>query len=349
MTDDDQTQAAAVTQDTASIAPRVYVRYQWSVQDFPAHLEPGTEVEIKTTRRDGRIVLTRWSAANPAEGNLRVEGICTAYLSRRLSPVVRDVLEVLWAAPPVASSGMGTDVSQHSPAFRDWVAGNDRDLHEDATAILRLVRWHSRKLSPAQPLLGALGSQFSMDGDSWVPLPVQLSGSASSHGFRPLSMQLVASIEESFAHGEREPLCQELLREAWSLHYTNIITAVVVIVMALELAAKEFISLVVPNADWLAFNAPSPPVRDILTQYVPDLIASTSSERVALPSEWADVVRDAVQLRNVIVHTKSRPTVSLDRFTEIFDVIRAIVDGLEHYRGVPWAPAWPPGSSIRPQ
>lgn len=113
----------------------------------------------------------------------------------------------------------------------------------------------------------------------------------------------------------------------------------------LELAAKEFISLLVPNADWLAFNATSPPVRDILTQR-PDLIASTGSELVALPSEWADVVRDAVQLRNVIVHTKSRPAVSLDRFTHIFDVTRAVIDGLEHYRGVSWAPAWPAAPGV---
>ncbi len=345
MRDDEQTTAAAIAQDAVSTEPRVHVRSQWSVQDFPAHLEPGTDFEIKTPRRDGRIVLAKWPAPNPMEGNLRVEGTCTAYLSRRLSPAVRGMLEALWAAPRETNHGEGKDAGQYFRAFRDWVAGSARDLHEDAIEILRLVRWYSRKLSPAQPVLGALGTQFSLDRDSWVQLPVETLISTSSQGFWPMSTRLIETVEASFARGEREPLSQELLREAWSLHHTNIVTAVVVLVMALELAAKDFISHVVPNADWLAFNAPSPPVRDILTQYVPELVASTSGERVSLPSEWADVVRDTVRLRNDIVHSKTRPAVSLDRFTEIFGVIRAIVDGLEHYRGVSWAPAWPSATS----
>jgi hypothetical protein len=69
MRDDEQTTAAAIAQDTVSTEPRVHVRSQWSVQDFPAHLEPGTDFEIKTPRRDGRIVLAKPKLLDPGDAN----------------------------------------------------------------------------------------------------------------------------------------------------------------------------------------------------------------------------------------------------------------------------------------
>jgi hypothetical protein len=63
--------------------------------------------------------------------------------------------------------------------------------------------------------------------------------------------------------------------------------------------------------------------------------------QISLPDVWGDTVRDAVALRNHIVHSKDRPRVAPNRSNDFFEVIRAIIDGLEHYRGVSWAEAWP--------
>src|SRR5438270_11607402 len=68
-----------------------------------------------------------------------------------------------------------------------------------------------------------------------------------------------------------EPLAHALLREGWSQRRENPSSALLIGMAALEIGIKEYIAECVPDAAWLAENAPTPPIVNMLTDYLPTL------------------------------------------------------------------------------
>ena len=79
--------------------------------------------------------------------------------------------------------------------------------------------------------------------------------------------EIVRLVEE----GKVEPVARQLFREAWALKDFESFKRTRHSMAAAELGVKDWIAALVPNAQWLAKEIPSPPLFKILRDYVPTL------------------------------------------------------------------------------
>ena len=110
-----------------------------------------------------------------------------------------------------------------------------------------------------------------------------------------------------------------------------------IVISAAEVGIKEFISKMVPQAEWLTMHAPTPPLVAILEEYIPTLgIKNRLSPTKPLFSEkMIKTLRKGVLLRNQLVH--SRGEINSDTLHEILTAVRDLLYLLDFFGGHAWA------------
>lgn len=183
--------------------------------------------------------------------------------------------------------------------------------------------------------------RWSRDGVFWHPAPTNfrvywevLSALTPSTAIRTDTTEIVSG-------GGSSPLHHDLFREAWDQRHPNPRSAVVVGIAAAELGIKDLIAILVPNAEWLAFNTPAPPLIKMLTEYLPTLPArqTLGGKVLAPPDALLASLRKGVTLRNQLAHAGG-PTLSTDTVIEILESVRDLLWLLDYYAGHAWALAY---------
>lgn len=135
------------------------------------------------------------------------------------------------------------------------------------------------------------------------------------------------------------PLSYELYMEAVELLMGNPRSSLAVLVAALESGLKSCINHLAPNTSWLLKNTPSPPVVNLLTEYLPTLL-SNEDELAALQRVTSDedvqILKSAIEQRNQLVHG-SRRIVSFDLIEDCIPLWHDLVWTLEYLGGTDWA------------
>jgi hypothetical protein len=98
---------------------------------------------------------------------------------------------------------------------------------------------------------------------------------------------------------------------------------------------KETIVTLVPQTEWLALEAPSPPVVKMLKNYLPTLPAKNGKPLVP-PTILMKAAGRAVELRNDIIHTgESAP--GKEELVNLLIALRELLWLCDYYRGYEWA------------
>ena len=142
---------------------------------------------------------------------------------------------------------------------------------------------------------------WSGDGETWSRLPRNTSVELLGPTRLELAQKSAAELQHLLATGTGEPLAHELFREAWSQRSANPNSSMLAAMTALEVGIKQYISTCVPDATWLADNAP-PPVVAMLRDYIPSLEAPGGASTGAFPDDALDAVKVAVTIRNQLPH-----------------------------------------------
>lgn len=147
-----------------------------------------------------------------------------------------------------------------------------------------------------------------------------------------------AGIKELVDEGKNEPLSHELFREAWNQKDLNLRSALVIGITALETGIKDLISELVPDAEWLIKNIPSPPITKILEEYFPNLpVKSQMSGKTLCPSkEMISEIKKWNNQRNDIVHGK-KIDIDFNKLKEFLLLVRDLLYLFDYYRGEEWA------------
>jgi hypothetical protein len=181
--------------------------------------------------------------------------------------------------------------------------------------------------------------KWSVDGQAWHSMPHSFYvhfGLGTT--YKKMSGLIKADVIDLVKQGSYEPLGQELLQEAWALQQANPRSALVMGVAAVETRLKEFVGDVVPDARWLATNVQSPPLVQMLTEYLPTLPAKNSirGKVLAPPPAILDILKKGVLLRNQIVHGK-QSQVNRDELDALLSAARDTIFLLDFYGGTGWA------------
>jgi hypothetical protein len=203
-------------------------------------------------------------------------------------------------SPDVANSFVFDYLPNDMQTFiRDAVA----TLREHLDGVYGLLRWRwSRELEPGRPIQ-ASEFTWSLTGDKWSHLPQRLEISAHLAPQLRLRPYLSGSLQGLATLGEREPLGRQIWHAATQVDPR---TSIVLAVTAVEVELKRLIGALVPQADWLVANAPSPPIHKIIRNYLPTLPRSV--EYAEPPPQLLRALEKAVALRNKFVHVGPGPS-----------------------------------------
>lgn len=224
------------------------------------------------------------------------------------------------------------------PAMNAFIEQIRKELVHAITRSCLVLRWRHALLGPPDPLrpIGA-GPEWSLDGSTWHPLPANAGTRADVSSIYP-SVSVASEVQAMLDTGRDEPLAHKVFREAWDNRFSSRRSAIVIGVAALEVGIKAFISQASPSVQWLISNAPSPPIKRLLAEFLPSLEtpATLEGKVVAPPKSILDLVEKAVVTRDRAANA-SAEDVTHDSLEEMLVAIRDVLWLLDFYGGASWA------------
>jgi hypothetical protein len=220
-------------------------------------------------------------------------------------------------------------------SFRQFAGALSAEMSDAASAALGALRWRSRALG-SQRVLSAQPVEWSLDREEWNMLPTSTGVTTIDIPRIEVGADTSQELQVLLDAGISEPLAHALLREGWSQRRENPSSALLIGMAALEIGVKEYVAACAPDAAWLAENAPTPPVVNMLTDYLPTLQPLAGGHAFpSLDDELIKVLRVGVNLRNALAHRGEQ--ISSDRLDKTLRAVRNVLWTLDAARGYPWA------------
>jgi hypothetical protein len=232
-----------------------------------------------------------------------------------------------------------TRQSEIPPGLRKYADDLAKHLRDYAERTLRVFVWRIGSRDHHNPIGLYRSFGWSDDGVKWQAMPTLLRLDAEVHSIlRNFPEAAGEEIAELVRKGRNEPIGHELFREAWSQRNENPRSALILSLAALEAGFKELVATLLPEAEWLVVNAPSPPIVSMLVDYLPQLPTRRRFGGHVLPPppRVIETIRKGVGLRNSIVHGVHRP-LPKDSLRAVLDAIRDVLYLLDVYSGEAWA------------
>ena len=215
------------------------------------------------------------------------------------------------------------------------------EIFSDLSSLLKstidVFRWrHGLVGGP----VGGREAFYSEDGKRWLKASlvrgvVIRTGIAFKSSLKDVPPEEIVRLVEE---GKGEPVAHQLFREAWALKDSNPSSALAIGMAAAEVGVKELIVALVPDAQWLVKEIPSPSLMKILREYIPNLPVRAHFKDKARkpPRELIALINGGTEFRNKLVHRGESPP----SWRELERILRAVNDLLwicELYRGEQWA------------
>lgn len=215
-----------------------------------------------------------------------------------------------------------------------------RQLGEAIRRTVQVLRWRWARAGRNSVFAVRVGkSVWSFDGREWYPLPTDIHVEVleGQSGLR-LTQPVLEELEDLLEAGVVEPLPHQLHREAWELRTSNSRSSLVIGVAALEVGLKQLISAVIPQAQWLTENVPSPPVVSMLRDYLPSLPVKLqiAGKVPTLGKPVLDTLTKIISARNKVTHVGASP-LGGDSLDDALLLIRDLLWLFDYYGGHEWA------------
>jgi hypothetical protein len=214
-----------------------------------------------------------------------------------------------------------------------------RDLSNTAVETFGLIRWRRAMAGPVEALQPR-ALEWRDDSENWHRFPPDIQWEVGPPYTLPNSTpDEIASLGAMAASAIREPLGHALFREAQNAaRRREYASALVMGIAALEIGVKELIGTLVPGAEWLALHAPSPPMYEILKDYLPTIPAheSIGGHVASPPSEILDTIRNGVNKRNETVH-RGQGELRQDFIAKVLDAVADVLWMCDYFTGRKWA------------
>ena len=324
----------------------VHFRLTYQVTGY--HLHPDAPLTVRLGgQRNISAVFERGAADPEAPG--QEKGLIRGQAEFDPPPRSVSALQNLLKAPakPDAAADPGRAAPRRSPRFDELPAplqvfGRQiyNELSDAAVRTFGVIRWRCALVGPVRPYV-SLGMEWSEDGTVWHSFPRDITlrvGAATVQ--RKLRSGDAAELESMISAGAQEPLAHILLREARAAATVtaSYSSALIMAMAALEIGAKHLIGKLVPQAEWLAVEAPTPPIVRVLTDYLPTLPARLvlKGKPVIPPQGLIDTLRKATTARNTAIHAGSRE-LPLDFVNRVVAAVSDMLCIFDFYAGSAWA------------
>lgn len=222
--------------------------------------------------------------------------------------------------------------------FQSYIKQVNSELSNMGKQIVTVMRWRNGGLGSHTPFSVPMHyNRWSFDGENWYPMPHEIHVEVLPQKHLKLNPKGIAEIRDMVESSIEEPLGHNMLREAFEGLSSNHRSALILGVAAAEVGVKQFIFDLLPTSQWLLENTPSPPLVNILAEYLPTLpVRLKINDEVRIPETMLKDLRKAVSMRNKIVHVGSEYPPK-DTVKNKLNTIRDLLWLLDYYRGFQWA------------
>lgn len=222
--------------------------------------------------------------------------------------------------------------------FQDFQSNIQVKLRDYIKRTTKILRWRSDIQGHHEPIQSSRGFFWSFDRKHWEAMPHGGSFRISSDEHPPITNEIRSEIERMVADGLDEPLGHALFREAWNQKDKNPRSSLILGIVAIEVGFKQCVGFLLPGAQWLMENMPSPPITKMLSGYLPHLPAVKCFGGKVLPPPKSIIksLQNGMEMRNKTTHTGS-PAPSFDELEELLLSVRDTLYLLDYYCGAEWA------------
>lgn len=221
--------------------------------------------------------------------------------------------------------------------FQNFAAELHGQLYQVIGDFVRLLRWVQRTPGRHNPF-ALVEFRWSSDAVNWYFMPVDASVRVSDSGGIDTSSTAIETIKSLYACGTREPLCHELLREAFDIASINPRSALLIGMSAVETGLKSYIGTLVKNSNVIFEHLQSPSVLTLSQEVIPSLHEELGVNRDGFPLAEHDkaVLRKWVTQRNQVAHGR-KIHVRADSLLDFLEFAQALLYKLDVYCGLSWA------------
>lgn len=223
-----------------------------------------------------------------------------------------------------------------SPGAEDRFGQIKTDIKDFAERLVSTLRWRFDLAGPGKAFPTAANVLWSENAKTWVTLPSKMF--ASPEVRRDIIVDCLTEdiLSELRAEHLAEPIAHSLFRDAWFKRHSDHKAALAQGVSALEVGVKNCIVSLLPDAEYLVLEMPSPPVVNLLRDFLPTLIGKTSTNAPNLSANLIKLVSNMVYQRNLVVH-KGELTVDGGKVSEYLELIHDLLYFLDFVSGNQWA------------
>jgi hypothetical protein len=306
----------------------MYIHYRVSACIHLANL--GLRKPLEFSLQDDKVRISASAAGGRNDSNL----FGVAETIEACSPEMMTLLDE-------ATHGRALEPPARNKQLLAFCRALDARLGRHLEDVVSALRWRCGVSDgPLSPLSDAT-YEFSIDGAEWRSIP-RYAASARIRFSRArrnlVEDEIQAGVADLLVRGKDEPLGYQLLREALELRKTHPRSALVIGIAAIEVGFKHFVADLVPDAAWLAIEAPSPPLDRMLREYLPKLPVRGKFEgRYALiPQKLINVLGEGMKARNKLAHSgKFLP--DADELENLLHTINDLLLLFDCYSGERWA------------
>ena len=333
----------------------VYFKLEHTIRQLHIDIEQGDSVQIAYDGPHQVNVFLRFPTADEQKaGHKRQDAFCTATSQQEPSASIHAMFESL-ADNRVPAGSEVPDGHPHfdregrlkdnyavpfevlPEPFRSFAAQVRCELEDHTRRTILVLRWRYALSGQHNPF-SVRPMEWSFDGQVWKPMPSTLKAFLEDIPHLRVSEKVRDEVMNLVVADTTEPLAHSLYREAWQQRHHNPRSALVVGIAAAEIGVKEHIIALVPDAQWMVENAPSPPLVEMLRSYLPQLPAKCKigGEVVCPPDVILDWLKKGVTIRNKIVHVEP-PRLTYETLEEVLLAVCDVLWILDYYRGFEWA------------
>jgi hypothetical protein len=237
--------------------------------------------------------------------------------------------------------GRWANLKGADPSTVAFLQGTVDELQAVMSSTIAHVRWRDGLAEGPPEAYHNSKGYYSEDGNLWRELSmarrIELRWGI-AYGQMTPAKELCKEVVELRNAGAEEPLGHQLFREAWNHRMLRPRSALVIGVAAAEVGFKKLVGSLVPQAQWLLDEGPTPSLSIMLRKFLPTLKVKARFEGKSIrpPGKLLKKLEDAVSCRNDLVHAGKAPPTG----KELDEMLNAILDLLwicDLYGGHVWA------------
>jgi len=224
------------------------------------------------------------------------------------------------------------------PDFQEFYFDINKTLLDFLRRTIKILRWRHNLEGKHNPIQSWRGFYWSFDGKDWKSMPHSSVVKISQGSFSPITTDVRDEVQNLVRKGFDEPIGHIIFREAWKQKEQNPRSSLILSIVSIEVGFKQCLGILLPQAQWLVENLPSPPITKMLSNFLPQLSTKLDIKGNVLPPPKfvMKLLQNGIEKRNKIVHIGSLVP-EHDELEKLLLAVRDTLYLLDYYCGNSWS------------